>query len=61
MSLLNLATDVSRFEFMLFELAGGSLSYDFSKKKNILDEMKIHLTFVLHLPVEPEMANLFLY
>jgi len=64
MSLLNLATDVSRFELTLFELAGGFLSYDLvdpSNKKNILDEIKIHLTFGLRLPVEPEVVNLFLY
>ena len=64
MSLLNLATDVSKFEFALFELTGGSLSYDLvdpSDLKNILSEIKTHLTFGLHLPVEPEVANLFLY
>ena len=64
MSLLNLATDVSKFEFALFELTGESLSYDLvdpSDLKNILNEIKTHLTFGLHLPVEPEVANLFLY
>ena len=38
MSLLNLFTDVSKFEFALFELTGGSLSYDLvdpSDLKNI--------------------------
>ena len=41
MSLLNLATDVSKFEFVLFELAGGSLSYDLvdpSDLKTILNK-----------------------
>ena len=64
MSLLNLATDVSKFEFALFELTGGSLSYDLvdpSDLKTILNEIKTNLTFGLHLPVEPEVANLFLY
>ena len=64
MSLLNLATDFNKFEFALFELTGGFLSYDLvnsSDLKNILNEIKIHLTFGLHLPVEPEVANLFLY
>jgi len=43
MLLLNLATDVSKFEFALFELTGGSLSYDLvdpSDLKNILNEIK---------------------
>ena len=64
MSLLNLTTDVSKFEFALFELTGGALSYDLvdpSDLKNIPSEIKTHLTFGLHLPVEPEVANLFLY
>ncbi|XP_065584744.1 uncharacterized protein LOC136043751 [Artemia franciscana] len=64
MSSLNIATDVSKFEFALFELTGGSLSYDLvdpSDLKTILNEIKTHLTFGLHLPVEPEVANLFLY
>ena len=64
MSLLNLATDVSKFEFALFELTGRSLSYDLvdpSDLKTILNEIKTNLTFGLHLPVEPEVANLFLY
>ena len=64
MTLLNLATDVSKLEFALFELTGESLSYDLvglSDLKTILNEIKTHLTFGLHLPVEPEIANLFLY
>ena len=64
MSLLNLATDVSKFEFVLFELTRGSLSYDLvypSDLNTILNKIKTHLTFGLHLPVEPELANLFLY
>ena len=64
MSLLNLAADVSKFEFALFELTGGSLSYDLvdpSDLKNILNEIKTHLTFGLNLSVEPKIANLFLY
>jgi hypothetical protein len=64
MSLLNLATDVSKFEFALFALTGGTLSYDLvdpSNLKSILDEIKTHLTFGLHLPIEPEVSNLFLY
>ena len=64
MSLLNLATDVSKFEFALFELTGGSLSYDLvdpSNLENILNEIKTHLTFDLHSPVEPDVTNLFLY
>jgi hypothetical protein len=64
MSLLNLATDVSKFEFALFALTGGTLSYDLvdpSNLKSILDEIKTHLTFGLHLPTEPEVANLFHY
>ena len=64
MSLFNLATDVSKFEFALFELTGGSLSYDLkdpSDLKAILNEIKTHLTFGLQSPVEPEVANLFLY
>ena len=42
MSLLNLATDVSKFEFTLFALTGGTLSYDLvdpSNLKSILDEI----------------------
>jgi len=53
-SLLNLATDVSKFEFALFELTGRSHSYvlvDASILKNILNEIKTYLTFGLHLPV----------
>ena len=45
MSLLNLATDVNKFEFALFELTGGALSYDLvdpSDLKNILSEIKTH-------------------
>ena len=56
MSLLNLATDVIKFEFALFGLTGGTLSYDLvdpSDLKNILNEIKTHLTFGLHFPVEP--------
>ena len=55
---------MSKFEFALFALTGGTLSYDLvdpTSLKNILDEIKTHLTFGLHLPVEPEVANLFLY
>ena len=64
MSLLNLATDVSKFKFALFALMAGTLSYDLvdpSNLKSILDEIKTHLTFGLHLPIEPEVSNLFLY
>ena len=62
MSLLNLATDISKLEFALFELTGGSYDLvDPSDLKTILNEIKTHLTFGLHLPVEPEIANLFLY
>ena len=63
-SLLNLAIDVSKFEFALFELTEGSLSYDLvdpSDLKTILNEIKTNLTFGLHLLVEPEVTNLFLY
>ena len=34
---------------------------DPSDLKNILNKIKTHLTFGLQLPVEPEVANLFLY
>jgi len=60
MSVLNLATDVSKFEFALFELTAGTLSYDLvdpSSLKNILDKIKTHLTFGAHLPVEPKFTN----
>jgi hypothetical protein len=63
-SLLKLATDVSKFEFAIFTFTGGTLSYDLVNPtclKNILDEIKTHLMFGLHLPEEPKMANLFLY
>ena len=52
MVLLNLATEVSKFEFRLFELAEGTLSYDLvdpQSLKNTLHEIKTHLTFGLHL------------
>jgi hypothetical protein len=55
-ALLNLATNVSKFEFALFALTGGTLSYDLVDPinlKSILDEIKTHLTFGLHLPTEP--------
>jgi len=56
MSFLNLATDVSKFELKLFELSGGTLSYDLedlSGLKNILHEIRTHLTFGLHILAEP--------
>ena len=64
MSLLNLAIDIIKFESTLYELTGGTPSYDLvdaSSWKNIQDEVKVILKFGLHLPVEPEVANLFLY
>ena len=62
MSVLNLATDVSKFEFSLFELTAGTLSYDLVDPlslKNILDKIKTDLTCGAYLPVEPKFANLF--
>ena len=64
MSILNLSTNLSKFESVLFELTGGTLFYDTvdpSNLKIIPNEIKTHLTFSLYLPEEPEVANLFLY
>ena len=53
MSLLDLAADVSKFEFAPFALTDGTLSYDLldpTSLKNFLDEIKTHLKLGIHLP-----------